>query len=150
MARWAFLGVAVAIVGAVFALRQLTDVTVRIPYGDRAAVAEGAAVYAEHCARCHGANLEGQAGWPERGADGRLPASPLDETGVAWRRTDQQLFEISKFGPAAFTSAGYQTDMPAYENVLSDQEILSVLAYAKASWPRSIQAEHDQMPATPQ
>ncbi|MCB1335497.1 MAG: c-type cytochrome, partial [Roseivivax sp.] len=38
-----------------------------------AQLARGAAVYAEACASCHGANLEGQPEWRSPGPDGRLP-----------------------------------------------------------------------------
>lgn len=39
-------------------------------------IAEGEALYAEACAACHGAQLEGQPDWRTRGPDGRLPAPP--------------------------------------------------------------------------
>lgn len=44
-------------------------------------VSRGAMTYAEACASCHGADLEGQPEWHTRGPDGRLPAAPHDETG---------------------------------------------------------------------
>jgi mono/diheme cytochrome c family protein len=36
------------------------DVRPNLPYTDAARVAEGAALYVDYCASCHGANLEGQ------------------------------------------------------------------------------------------
>ena len=45
------------------------------------AMAEGRRLYAENCAKCHGAGLEGQPDWMKRKPDGRLPAPPHDESG---------------------------------------------------------------------
>lgn len=104
---------------------------------DRALVAQGQEVYATACASCHGADLEGQANWRERGPDGRLPAPPHDETGHTWHHSDRQLFEITKYGVERFAPAGYESDMPAFEESLSDEEIRAVLAYIKSRWPES-------------
>ena len=63
-------------------------------------VALGAAVYRDHCASCHGANLEGQPDWMARKPDGRLPAPPHDATGHTWHHADEQLFQMTKKGMA--------------------------------------------------
>lgn len=44
-------------------------------------VQAGQAVYVQHCAVCHGANLEGQPNWKQPLPTGGLPAPPHDETG---------------------------------------------------------------------
>ena len=75
---------------------------VTIDYRNADAVALGKEVYANQCASCHGADLEGQPNWRQRRADGRLPAPPHDESGHTWHHPDQQLFELTKYGPAAF------------------------------------------------
>ena len=118
---------------------------VSLAYRDSAMVVLGAEVYAAHCAACHGASLEGQANWRERGADGRLPAPPHDETGHTWHHGDQQLFELTKYGPAALVGGDYKSDMPAYDGLLSDREILASLAFIKSTWPASIQQRHDEI-----
>ena len=41
---------------------------------------QGAALYAEHCASCHGENLEGAPNWRRVGEDGLYPAPPLSTT----------------------------------------------------------------------
>ena len=112
---------------------------------DREKVVVGARLYAEHCAACHGAALEGQANWRQRRPDGRLPAPPHDETGHSWHHTAEQLFALTKEGPAALVGGGYQSDMPAYRGVLSDDEIWAVLSYIKSRWPEDLQARHDQI-----
>ncbi len=108
-------------------------------------VALGAQVYAANCASCHGANLEGQPNWRQRKADGRLPAPPHDVNGHTWHHSGEQLFALTKQGPAALAGGGYQSDMPGYEGTLSDAEIWAVLSYIKSRWPREVQARHDQM-----
>ena len=130
------------------ALATLTLVTGCSRPGDStgAMLTRGKAVYAAQCAACHGANLEGQPDWRQRRADGRLPAPPHDETGHTWHHPDQVLFEITKHGVQRFAGAGYQSDMPAYEGRLSDDEIRAVLAWIKSRWPepaRRRQAEID-------
>lgn len=112
---------------------------------DREKVALGARLYAEHCAACHGANLEGQPDWRQRRPDGRLPAPPHDASGHTWHHPAGQLFALTKQGPAALVGGGYQSDMPAYEGMLSDADIWAVLSYIKSRWPSEIQARHDQI-----
>ena len=102
-------------------------------------VPQGKVLYQEHCATCHGDNLEGQPDWKTRNAQGRLPAPPHDETGHTWHHSDQLLFELTKFGMVPPNiPKGYESDMPAYKDILSDEEIWSVLAYIKNRWPEDI------------
>src|SRR5437879_12955198 len=65
---------------------------------DTAKVARGAKVYAENCAACHGAKLEGQPDWRRPFPNGRMPAPPHDESGHTWHHTDEVLFGITKYG----------------------------------------------------
>lgn len=97
-----------------------------------AQVALGKAVYSENCASCHGTNLEGQPDWRERKSDGRMPAPPHNTMGHTWHHPDEVLFGIIKQGVAAFAPSGYESDMPAFGGVLTDEEIWAVLAYLKA------------------
>lgn len=110
---------------------------------DARQVARGEAVYREHCASCHGANLEGEPNWNQRKPSGRLPAPPHDASGHTWHHTDDQLFRVTKMGmkpPVA--PAGYESDMPAFEGVLSDDDIWAALAFIKSRWPANIRARH--------
>jgi len=117
------------------------------PYSDAQAVARGAELYTENCAACHGASLEGQADWRVRNENGRMPAPPHDETGHTWHHPDVQLFQIVKYGTAALVGNGYQSDMAAYGDVLSDRQILEVMAYIKSTWPEDIIERHNAMNA---
>ncbi|RKF15339.1 cytochrome c [Roseovarius spongiae] len=110
---------------------------------DAAMIASGQEVYAANCASCHGAELEGQPDWRRRLDNGRMPAPPHDASGHTWHHADRQLFTITKHGIGAVVP-GYESDMPAFEGILSDAEITAVLAYIKSSWPereRAFQAE---------
>ena len=102
----------------------------------------GEALYAETCAACHGANLEGQDNWRSPGADGRLPAPPHDETGHTWHHADQVLFDYTKLGGREVMAAQgmeFDSGMPGFGDQLSDQEIWNILGYIKSTWPEEIQ-----------
>ncbi|MBA5775575.1 cytochrome c [Stappia sp. F7233] len=94
----------------------------------------GRELYAANCASCHGSKLEGQPDWQRRLPNGRMPAPPHNETGHTWHHADRQLFTITQRGVSAVVP-GYESDMPAFEGVLSDAEIAAVLAYIKSTWP---------------
>lgn len=116
-------------------------------YRDPTAVAEGSALYADYCAACHGVNLEGQPNWQVRDANGYLPAPPHDVTGHTWHHPTLLLFEITKYGTEAVVGGDYKSNMAGFGDVLSDRDILAVLAYIKSTWPRQITEQHDQMNA---
>src|SRR5690554_1389540 len=105
---------------------------------DERRVAYGRTLYVSHCAACHGAKLEGQPNWRDRRADGRLPAPPHDESGHTWHHPDTVLFDMTRNGLVAGRTApeGYVSDMPAYQGILSDAEIIAVLAYIKSTWSK--------------
>lgn len=110
---------------------------------DASVVARGKEVYGTACAACHGANLEGQPNWRERGPDGLLPAPPHDDTGHTWHHPDSVLFEITKFGVQRFAAPNYKTAMPVFEGRLSDDDILAVLSFIASRWSPDIRQRHD-------
>lgn len=115
---------------------------------DARLTARGAEVYAAHCASCHGANLEGQPNWRERGPDGLLPAPPHDASGHTWHHADALLIRITRDGVGAVVGdPGYRTAMPVYRGVLSDEDIVAVLSWIKSRWPADVRAKHDQINA---
>ena len=108
----------------------------------------GHKVYQQGCATCHGAHLEGQPRWRERDSTGRLPAPPHDATGHTWHHPDDLLFRITKFGVAkASNLKSYDSAMPAFEGVLTDAEIVAVLSWIKAQWPREIRRQQEEVDA---
>jgi mono/diheme cytochrome c family protein len=108
---------------------------------------DGAALYQQNCASCHGAELQGQPDWRSPGPDGRLPAPPHDATGHTWHHGDDILFRITRDGTAAVVGGGYESDMPGFGDSLRDPEIRAILDYIKSTWPereRAYQRERTQ------
>jgi mono/diheme cytochrome c family protein len=103
-------------------------------YGEPPQIVQGRALYAIHCASCHGKKLEGEPDWQAPKPSGRMPAPPHDDSGHTWHHSDHELFLITKKGLTAIVP-GYESDMPAFENVLSDEQIEAVLAFIKSTWP---------------
>lgn len=104
-----------------------------------ARLAQGATLYAAQCASCHGANLEGQPDWRERKPDGRLPAPPHDASGHTWHHPMEMLVQMTRDGMVPpLAPEGYQSDMPAFGHILSDDEIRAVLAYIESQWPDEV------------
>jgi mono/diheme cytochrome c family protein len=128
--RFAMLAGAAVVIAAASGLTWLT-----LTERNRHAELElGARLYAQRCASCHGAKLQGQPNWQTRLANGRMPAPPHDASGHTWHHSDAELFTITKDGLAAIVP-GYQNDMPAFAGVLTDAEINAVLAFVKSTWP---------------
>ncbi|PWR02361.1 cytochrome C [Meridianimarinicoccus roseus] len=106
-------------------------------------LAQGEVLYGEYCASCHGANLEGQPDWQSPGPDGRLPAPPHDETGHTWHHPDSVLFQYTMLGgreALALQGVEFDSGMPGFEGQLSDQEIWTILAYIRSTWPERARA----------
>ena len=116
-----------------------------LPYRDAARIAEGATLYQDFCASCHGAALEGEADWRSRNEDGSFRAPPHDETGHTWHHPDAQLFAVVKYGTEVVTAGAVQSPMLGFAEILDDDEILSVLAFIKSTWPDHVIARHDDM-----
>lgn len=129
---------------ATFAVMR-SDGGSRLDANDAALVTLGSDVYANHCAQCHGAQLEGQPDWRTRLPNGRLPAPPHDASGHTWHHPDAILFQITKDGIEAVAPPGYASDMPAFGDVLSDHEIRAVLSYIKSQWPPEIRARQETL-----
>jgi mono/diheme cytochrome c family protein len=110
-------------------------------------IEKGRVLYAQYCASCHGANLEGQPNWQIRKPDGKLPAPPHDASGHTWHHSDEQLFKITKLGTAAVVP-NYATDMIGFGDKMSDEQIGSVIEYIKSTWPqrqREYQEQRNQV-----
>ena len=112
---------------------------------DQDLVVLGKLVYENNCASCHGVNLEGQERWREPDADGYMPAPPHDETGHTWHHPDEYLFLMTKYGLEEIIGQEYPNNMPAYKDILSDEEILASLSFIKSTWSREIKLQHDKI-----
>ena len=103
------------------------DNEIRLLPNDLSLVTLGQNIYSENCASCHGINLEGQKNWQNRDDEGYLPAPPHDETGHTWHHSDEYLFQMTKYGIEKIIGKKYLNNMPVYENILTDREIVSAL-----------------------
>lgn len=98
-------------------------------------IALGQSVYAAKCAQCHGKQLEGQPDWQTPLANGRLPAPPHDASGHSWHHSDEMLFNVTRNGLKPYAGEGYESDMPAFAGILTDDDIRAAIAYIKSTWP---------------
>lgn len=109
-------------------------------------LARGETLYAQHCAGCHGDRLEGQPDWQKKLPNGRFPAPPHDDSGHTWHHPDEALFAMTKHGLVPpHAPAGYESDMPAFGAVLSDEEIRAVLAYIGSHWSSEVRKLRAEM-----
>ena len=51
---------------------------------------------------------------------------------------------MTKYGPKSIAGEDYKTRMPAYENILSDHDIVAVLSYIKSQWPKELIRIHNE------
>ena len=95
-------------------------------------VAQGEILYAQYCAKCHGANLEGASNWKQRLPDGSLPPPPHDSSGHTWHHSDELLISITEKGgdPAD------NSKMIAFRDQLSREQIIAILEFIKSRWSR--------------
>ena len=135
-----------ALAGAAFLALAAAPAASLLKPDDPSVVALGQQVYAAECAACHGAQLQGAPNWRVPGPDGLLPAPPHDATGHTWHHDGETLFRLTKYGVARLINdPDYVSNMPVYEGVLSDDEIIAVLSYIKSTWPGEIRARHDAL-----
>ena len=60
---------------------------------------------------------------------------------------DALLLRIVTEGTEAVVGGDYRSNMIGYGEILTEDEILNVLAYIKSTWPDEIREMHDEMNA---
>ncbi len=85
------------------------------PFAESSVLADGAAIYAERCASCHGA--DGRAQTPKGKRKGAT-----DFTSSKWKPNDARLMKVIANGKAG---------MPAFKDKLNEDEIKAVTMYIK-------------------
>ena len=126
---------------------ETAEASITLKPNEPAVVSLGKQVYAQNCASCHGVALEGQTNWRQRDNDGYMPAPPHDETGHTWHHPDTYLFLMTKYGIEKMIGKTYPNNMPAYEDELSDEEIIAALSCIKSTWSNTVKRQHDQINA---
>lgn len=97
-------------------------------------VTEGRKIYEQYCAVCHGTQGEANNDWNKPDEKGEMPPPPHDESGHTWRHSDAMLFRMIAEGWRHPFNKTDRLTMPAFEDILTDQEIQSVIEYLKTLW----------------
>ena len=103
-------------------------------------VRSGMLLYKTYCAQCHGRNLQGQPLWHVQDADHNRRAPAQDDTGHTWQHSDKDLVEMIRLGKFPGTPPSTASYMPAFSELLRDQQIFEVLAFIKARWAIGLRA----------
>lgn len=92
-------------------------------------VEQGAAVFAQNCAECHGANAEATPNWRETIPDGKYPPPPLNGTAHAWHHPLDMLRRQIRLGGAPLGGV-----MPPFKDKLSAADIDAAIAFFQSKW----------------
>ena len=87
--------------------------------------ADGAAIFAEVCARCHG-----PVGVPDPASVARLGVKPLDSAHVQQQLTDQDIRH-------QILSGSRNRQMPAFAGALSEEQVDAIVAHVRTLDRRS-------------
>lgn len=101
-----------------------------VPMLNPAQVAEGAALYGQYCASCHGANLEGVPDWRTSLDDGSFPPPPHDSSGHTWHHSDAVLADIIANGG----KPAQNSKMPGFGDQITVEETQAILDFIKSRW----------------
>ncbi len=99
------------------------------PALDQLRVEAGRELYGLQCAVCHGVDLQGDPDWKTPNADGSFRPPPHDASGHTWHHSDQLLTDVIREG-----SGLTPTVMPLFGDVLTQDEILSIIEFFKSTW----------------
>lgn len=109
-----------------------------LPVLDTGEIAIGQELYTIHCASCHGLALKGEAEWQLQNEDGSFRAPPHDAGGHTWHHGDKLLLESIRLGGARLSDDIGVSEMPAFEGILEERQMMAILTYIKSTWPEDI------------
>jgi mono/diheme cytochrome c family protein len=90
----------------------------------------GKTVFASNCAQCHGNAGQGLVDdWKTPNPDGTFPPPPLNGTAHSWHHSTEVLLETINNGGIPIGG-----NMPAFKEVLSDEEKLAAIAFFQNLW----------------
>jgi mono/diheme cytochrome c family protein len=93
----------------------------------------GQVVFTSNCVVCHGKNAEATVDWKNPDASDTYPPPPLNGSAHAWHHPLSVLGRTIYLGGAP---VGGQ--MPAFKEVLSETEIIDVIAHFQSYWSDAI------------
>ena len=77
---------------------------------------------------------------------GNVAAPPHDEHGHTWQHPDFALFQLIRDGVAVANCVPVDPErMPRFKEILTDAELVAVLAYIKSTWPDETRQYHDKV-----
>jgi len=98
-------------------------------------VERGTAVFAQHCAECHGADAEATPEWRKPTPEGNYPPPPLNGTAHAWHHSLEVLRRQINLGGVPLGGV-----MPPFKDKLSDADIDAAIAFFQSKWSEEIYA----------
>lgn len=104
---------------------------------DVARISNGAKLFQEKCAQCHGPEAQGHPDWQRARIEGYTAAPPLNGTGTDIKLSRAQMMKIIRNGA---TRKG-QPVMPAWVGRVSDQDIEDIITWYQALWPTDVYKE---------
>ena len=91
---------------------------------------QGKVIFSEHCAACHGNSGQGlEEEWKKPNHYGTFPPPWLNGTAHTWHHPMETLVQTINNGGAL-----YGGNMPAFREVLSEEEKIAVIAYIQKLW----------------
>ncbi|MCP3955271.1 MAG: cytochrome c [Desulfobacterales bacterium] len=97
-------------------------------------LAMGKRVFEANCQECHGIKARGVVkDWQKPDTDGKYPAPPLNGSAHAWHHDMKTLLGTINRGGIPLGGT-----MPAFKEVLTEEEKKAVLAYIQSLWPKDI------------
>ena len=91
---------------------------------EQSRVESGEKIYETSCASCHGARGEAIPHWRRPDSEGNFPPPPLNGTAHTWHHPFRVLAQQIKFGAPRGMGK-----MPAFKGILSDEDIIDVIAW---------------------
>ena len=99
----------------------------------RAQYEAGKTLFAQHCAVCHGQNAEQTVEWKIPNSQGQYPPPPLNGSAHAWHHPLSVLRQVIRHGGAPMGGM-----MPAWEGVLSEEDMVATIAAFQSFWPDEV------------
>lgn len=94
---------------------------------------KGLEVFSKNCAACHGDKAQETIAWKVRTASGHYPPPPLNGSAHAWHHPLTTLKTVIREGGEPLGGV-----MPAWQGILSEDEITSAIAAFQSYWSDEI------------